>query len=299
MAIDATTRTILVKMGISTEQWDKWIRKMRSDLESLHGAALKSHEDKMKRAQAEIAAVEKQKAAEEELLQKKKQQAAEDQAAAANARKLAEERRAAIQQSLLETAELKKQSLEQKEQVELQRQQLGLERQRLALELQRARAQESMARGAGVAANPAAVAKIKGDIGLTAFAATARPTMGAAQVVPAQVLEEVAAERQRLQLIEAELRLQAEQRGLQNADVAAVEKEIGAERTKLGVLEAQARASQRQLVQERELAAQMARQPDLARVAALKQQIGFRPACQNWRIVRYCARTGAGGHQAG
>src|SRR6185369_11917111 len=130
---------------------------------------------------------------------------------------------------------------------------------------QKARVLEQEAKAAGLVSNPAAVAKIKNDIGMVAAPAVAAKPVP--QAGP-QALSYVAEEQKRLAVLEQQLKVLMTQQDLKKADVDVVQKEIGAEQARLSLLEKQSKLLALQ-------AQEAAKVADLRAVAQIKSQIGF------------------------
>lgn len=151
MAMDSSTKAILVRLKIAPEQWDNFVKKSRADLQELHGAALASHTAKMQRAKDEIAQAAKLNAEEQKQMATAKLSAELDKAKVAAQRTATESVRALTAQAVLATAEAKKQAVEADNLSKIELAQLNIKKQQLQVQQQQFRLtqQQSLAAAKG------------------------------------------------------------------------------------------------------------------------------------------------------
>ncbi len=143
---DDPVKRLLIKLGISTSEWKTAVRDIKSQLNEVNAQA-KRDASEMKATQKQQIDLTKQQIADQQKLSaESKAQAAFDQSRAAWEKKNQEAMKTRLQAKILETAELKKQQVQQQTAIRLEQDKLKLAQQQLRLEQQKTREQERQSR---------------------------------------------------------------------------------------------------------------------------------------------------------
>lgn len=285
---DETLKKLIIKLDISTKEWQTAVKDIKSQLNAINKQA-QSDAAKAKSVQKEQINLTKDQIELQKRLQSEaKTLQSVDQAKAAWEKKNQSALETKIKQRILETAELKKQTLIQTSAIKLEQDQLRLANQKLetkkkedllltkqqkdavaAAERIKKEQRDEEERLRRIVANQ----KVSGLV--AAAGQTAIPQFSATQAI--QQRELITTEKQRLTLMEAELRMQASQEGVKKEDLVLAQKELAEQRAKLGIQEVQLQRSERQLQIEREREQVIARTVDKTAVAKIQQHVGYSP----------------------
>lgn len=146
---DDTVKRLLVKLGISTNEWKAAVREIQDKLKEVNSEAIKQAKDAATAQKDQIKLTKEQIADQQRLAAESKAMAAFDQAKAAWQKQQQEVLKTKLAQQVLETAELKKQAAQETIKVKLEQEELRLAQMRLRLQQQHTREQERQTRTGG------------------------------------------------------------------------------------------------------------------------------------------------------
>jgi hypothetical protein len=243
----------------------------------------------MKAVQKEQIDLTKQQIAEQQRLAAEAKAMAEfDKAKAAWEKKNQEALKTKLQLKILETAELKKQEVITRAATKAEQANLRLKQQQLSFEKQSAYIAEKKLADELKASERLKQEKLIEEERVRRIAAQQKVLgavnqTGQLSVTPYtnnEIIQSRAAlseEKQRLALMEAELRVQGTQAGVKRVDLELAEKQIAEERAKLGLQEVQITRSEQLLRLQKEQERIQASTVDAAAVAKIKQRVGYSP----------------------
>jgi len=146
---DDPVKKLLIKLGISTAEWKQAVREIKSQLTDVNTQAKRDAAEMKVTQQKQLDLTRQQILDQQKLIAQSKAMSAFDQSRVAWEKKNQEAMKTRLQQKILETAELKKQQIQQQTSIKLEQEKVKLHQQQLKLIQQERQEEERKGHGEG------------------------------------------------------------------------------------------------------------------------------------------------------